>query len=405
MALLGQPRPDAYRIGAGDVLGVWIEGALGERGQQPPVLPPVRLENVDLPPATGFPIQVRTDGTIPLPFIAPAKVEGMTFAEAEEAIGRAYTGLGVLQPRARIVVNLARPRTYHVLVLRQDSPTPIQAIVSTPVGLGAPEYIGVARKGTGWDLVLPAYQNDVLTALARSGGLPGTDAADLVVVERNARREGDWATVIREFEVHGPPHAFPGSPIVSIPLRAQPGTPLLITPEQVTLQDGDVVFIPAREERLFYTGGLLPPGEHIMPRDHDLDVLEAVVRSRGPLANGGFGISNLSGTLIQTGIGQPSPTQLTVIRRLPCGGQIPIQVDLSRALVDGRERILVQPSDLLILQETPGEAMTRYFTQVFDVSFVWKFVETAHLFGAGAIAVPGGTAPVPVNPVMTTITP
>ena len=30
--------------------------------------------------------------------------------------------------------------------------------------------------GTGQIIDLPAYQNDVLTALARTGGLPGTDA-------------------------------------------------------------------------------------------------------------------------------------------------------------------------------------------------------------------------------------
>jgi protein involved in polysaccharide export with SLBB domain len=404
LSLLSQPRPDAYRIAPGDVLGLWVEGALGERGQQPPVLPPVRLENIDLPPATGFPIQVRSDGTIPLPLIAPLQVQRLTFAEAEEAIRRAYTAAQILQPRARIVVTLARPRTYHVLVLRQDSPTPIQAIVSSPIGGGAPEYIGVARKGTGWDLVLPAYQNDVLTALARSGGLPGTDALDLVVVERNARRHGDWAPVIQEFEAHGPPCPFPGSPISQIPLRARPGTPLPIRPEDVTLQDGDAVFIPAREEQIYYTGGLLPPGEHILPRDHDLDVLEAVVRSRGPLANGGFATSNLSGTVIQPGIGQPSPSLLTVIRRLPCGDRIPVRVDLNRAVRDARERILVQPGDFLILQEAPSEATARYVTQVFNVSFVWKFLQTSHLFGAGAFAVPGGSAPATINPLSTTAT-
>jgi hypothetical protein len=133
-------------------------------------------------------------------------------------------------------------------------------------------------------------------------------------------------------------------------------------------------------------------------------VLEAVVRSRGPLANGGFATSNLSGTVIQPGLGQPSPTQLTVIRRLPCGTRIPIQVDLSRAVRDGRERILVQPNDFLILQEAPGEATARYVTQVFNVSFVWKFSQTSHLFGAGAVAVPGGTAPVTINPISTTAT-
>ena len=32
------------------------------------------------------------------------------------------------------------------------------------------------RRGTGFALDLPAYENDVLNALAQTGGFPGTDA-------------------------------------------------------------------------------------------------------------------------------------------------------------------------------------------------------------------------------------
>jgi len=38
-------------------------------------------------------------------------------------------------------------------------------------------------------------------------------------------------------------------------------------------------------------------------------------------------------------------------------------VDLNRCARDPRERILVQPGDFLILQESPGESFTRYFNQ------------------------------------------
>src|SRR5260221_2037845 len=37
LSLLRQPRADAYKLAAGDVLGIWIEGVLGEKGQPPPV--------------------------------------------------------------------------------------------------------------------------------------------------------------------------------------------------------------------------------------------------------------------------------------------------------------------------------------------------------------------------------
>jgi len=43
-------------------------------------------------------------------------------------------------------------------------------------------------------------------------------------------------------------------------------------------------------------------------------------------------------------------SDLIVVRKLPCGGQLPIRVDLNRALQDPTHRILVQPGDTLILR-------------------------------------------------------
>ena len=37
--------------------------------------------------------------------------------------------------------------------------------------------------------------------------------------------------------------------------------------------------------------------------------------------------------------------------------------------------------------------VTRYVTQVFNVPFVWKFLQTPHLFAATTFGVPGGVAP------------
>ncbi len=399
LSLLGQEQPDAYRIGPGDVLGVWVDGVLGVVGQQPPVQPPVKLNNVDLPPATGFPIQVRTDGTISLPRLKPLPVKGLTFPEAEEAIRRAYVEAEILKEgRERIIVSLVRPRTYHVLVLREDSPTQVQTVVTSPLGLqGSSEFLGVARKGTGWDMILPAYQNDVLTALAKSGGLPGTDANDVVIVERNVKRGRDWDVVAQE--IHGGCAHPPAGAVTRIPLRAPPHAPPPFRPEDVILGDGDVVMIPAREERLFYTGGLLPPGEHILPRDKDLDVLSAVARVRGPSFNGDFQVSNLSGTVVLPGMGQPSASLLTVIRRLPDGGQIPIRVDLNRAVQDPRERILVQAGDYLLLQETPAEGFSRFLTQTFDFTFMGNAIKAPWGLAVGTATFPGGTGP--MNPVTT----
>src|SRR5579884_2475923 len=246
LALLGQERPDAYRIDAGDVLGVWVESILGEEGQQPPIQQPIGMMNVDLPPATGYPIQVDRDGTISLPAIEPVRVSGMTFKEAEAAIRKAYVDAKIFtaDSRMRILVTLMRPRTYHVLVLREDSPLSQQAVVTSQLGGGGPEYIGISRKGTGWDLTLPAYQNDVLTAIAKTGGLPGTDAVDMVIVERNTTQGArNFDAIAQEFQLNGAPACVSGGPMMQIPLRVRPGTPLSIRPQDVILRDGDVVYI------------------------------------------------------------------------------------------------------------------------------------------------------------------
>src|SRR5436305_4522251 len=78
LTLLRQKPASPYRLDAGDVLGVWIEGVLGERNM--PL--PVRFsEQGNVPPSFGYPIPVREDGTVPLPLIEPLKVKGMSVAE------------------------------------------------------------------------------------------------------------------------------------------------------------------------------------------------------------------------------------------------------------------------------------------------------------------------------------
>jgi hypothetical protein len=168
-----------------------------------------------------------------------------------------------------------------------------------------------------------------------------------------------------------------------------PGSPLPFGPNDVVLQTGDVVFLEARDEQVFFTGGLLPPGQYILPRDQDLDVVEAVSRVRGPLFNGAFGGSNLSGALIQPGIGNPSPSLLVVLRRTPGGGQVPIVVDLREALKHPEERILVKAGDVLMLQERPGEAVARYMSQTFlNFDVAWEFLHSAHSSGVMDVAAP-----------------
>jgi hypothetical protein len=388
LTLLEHPQVAVYRLAPGDVLGVYIDTILGERNPPPPVHYP-ELSNIlarRLTPSTGFPISVRDDGTIGLPLVEPIRVEGLTLPEAETAIRQAYNKAGIFQPgKERMLVTLGQQRTYHITVIRQESGG------FTSGGIGG-LLATSSKRGTGHVLDLPAYENDVLTAIALTGGLPGLDALNEIIVFKACQ---DPAALAKELEALPPgtnPRTLPaaqGKKVVVIPVRLHKGQKPPFCPEDVVLNNGDVVFVEQRDWEIFYTGGLLPADRFTLPRDVDLDVVDAVSFVKGSLVNGAFGGSNLSGTIIPSGYGQPSPSLLTVIRHLPDGSTIPIRVDLNRALCDARERILVQPRDTLILQETPEEALARYFTQTFfNFTYVGEIIHSPHHLGVIDIGTP-----------------
>src|SRR5437764_67738 len=84
---LGQARPAAYRLEAGDVLGVYVEGFLGERNQPEPM--PIHVGSLvqsrdqhRLPPSAGYPVPVEEDGAVHLPTAGSLVVRGLSLAEA-----------------------------------------------------------------------------------------------------------------------------------------------------------------------------------------------------------------------------------------------------------------------------------------------------------------------------------
>jgi protein involved in polysaccharide export with SLBB domain len=382
LTLLQHKGNDVYRLGSGDVLGIWIEGVLGDRAIPPPVQisPPVQIrEQRRLSPSMGYPVPVREDGTIVLPMIAPVQVQGKTLIEVDEMLRRIYIKeKQILQAgNEHIYVTLLQPRHYHVVVLRQEASVFQQGTV---------EVIATSKRGVGFSIDLPDGENDVLHALTVTGGLPGLDVCDEVIIQRGCFQDKEGGEAIRrqlEAQGVGSLPNLPATACVRIPLRWKCGEKLPFGPDDVVLHDGDIVLLHARDEEVYYTGGLLTSAEHILPRDRDLDVVAAVAAVRGPLINGAFANNNLSGNLILPGIGFDNPSLLVVVRRLPNGGQLPIRVDLNQALRDPRERILVRPGDLLILQEMPNAALARYVgTTMFNFNMTWIPFHSKWLLGA-----------------------
>src|SRR5262245_20552213 len=102
-------------------------------------------------------------------------------------------------------------------------------------------------------------------ALAQTGGLPEFDAFNEIIIYRDRFHDRKERTkVLQEFEF------LPQQEISSrlgetirIPLRLPPGMPMPFRAQDILLQTGDVIFLEARDEQVFFTAGLLPPGKHV----------------------------------------------------------------------------------------------------------------------------------------------
>ena len=138
----------------------------------------------------------------------------------------------------------------------------------------------------------------------------------------------------------------------------------------IILEDGDIVFIGSRDNEIFYTGGLLGGGEYSLPRDRDLDILEAIAIAES--ANNSGGQAGNSALNSDVAI---SPSEAIILRKLPNGTQVPILVDLYRARTRASERINIQPGDYIIVQYTKMEAVG---------AFIERHILESALFGVAA---------------------
>ena len=363
ISYLRQSKSNNYLLDSGDVLGVFLEGVLGEVGSAPPVhFPP---PGSSLGPSIGFPIVVRQSGAVSLPLVDPIPVRGLTIDQAEALIKATYLGnhgsrKRILNENSQIIVTLQRKRTVNVIVIRQDNSSSMRLQGSNQAGRG-PVFDRSDRSARSQSLNLAAGENDVFTALVETGGLPGVNAASDVRVYRSSgggalHSSGGSAGYYRRSGATFPRSEFPrtnyspngirnhnvGSNL-SIPLGGSRNPSL--DRRRSVLSDGDIVVVGARPTEVYYTSGLLAGAEHPLPRDRNLNVLEAVALAGGPIqrSNRGFLLSQLE------------PTELNVIRNNGRNGRVNIRVDLRQALYDPAQQILVAPGDHLILRHKPAE--------------------------------------------------
>jgi len=294
---LSQEPPRDYLLDEGDILGIYIEGILPYvPPDRPPEPPPVNFPDAtsQLDPSLGFPVAVINDGTIQLPNLEPIKVRGLTIDQTRDLIRKYYLDSEILKESSRLqpIVTLMKERTYNVIVVRQDMG---QNGGGAAQGSSNSFTRGADQSATGRMVKLKAYQNDVLNALIESGGLPGVNARNEVKVLRasraDQRRRDEFVQQFYQQYYCNPdpcgcPPPLPEDPsVLKIPMRLPPGVIPSFRPEDIILEDGDIVYIESREAEVFYTGGLLPGGEFKIPRDYDLDVVAAMALTGGGISS------------------------------------------------------------------------------------------------------------------------
>ncbi|MEZ6074644.1 MAG: hypothetical protein R3C56_02905 [Pirellulaceae bacterium] len=188
-------------------------------------------------------------------------------------------------------MSLIRGRVNRVLVLREDIAAPGPTLVTKGSTM-------LQKRGSAEVIDLPVYESDILHALAVSGGLPGVDANNEVWILRKSTLGENDAMQLKNLVDNG---EVPATAVNQLPALGSDSHPAEavsqsadpFTPEDVLLHEGDIVYIEPRRDEYFYTGGLLPGGQIPMPRDEDLDVLEAVALAQGAVGGRGWYRSGL----------------------------------------------------------------------------------------------------------------
>ncbi len=381
---LRMDKPAEELLGPNDVLGIYIAGITGALDEAPPIHNIGPGVSTTDRPASGYPYQVRSDGTLSLPMLPePIYVEGMSLVQAEEAIRAAYTlKKQIVRADANISVSMIKRRTYHVTVIREDIAADDMRATNNSLATGkGAAYMAGMNRGTATSLELPAYRNDVLEALSQTGGLPGLNAKNEVVILRKAYSEefsntdymsGNLDVGYAQSQVADRYNATGEIAdlnselgIVRIPLRVGANeTPPQLTSEDVTLYDGDVVYIQSREAEVYYTGGLIKGGVYPIPRDYDLDVMGAIATAGGTVgASAGAAASNTSSR-----VGSLVPASRILVLREVNGKQYAIQIKQKEMLRDPSQRILIEPNDVILVEYTPIELWFNMMYNMINVS-------------------------------------
>jgi protein involved in polysaccharide export with SLBB domain len=336
LARLGRPTEAETRIHVGDLLQISCSDLLEESKKE------------------TFPVHVAEDGTVSLPLLPQrVPVATLTAGEAEQVIHNAYAASNLIrQPQLTVRTLEQKTNTIYVIgavkkpgvyELQPEECDPLRAVVAAGgMTEDAEGIVEIRRAGKRNSLKRDAPTRRVnVTKRVPEAEKPRQGKLVLLPEAEKPRQQG---RVVLVEEVATKPRA--DDEIIRFDLSNKN---MLKNPDQLQLQNGDIVSVEQKRMRPFYVAGAVnKPGEFPMPKDREIRALEAV-----GLAGGVLTISE--------------PTTALVVRRPKGKEAVVIRIDLSRAARHPEENPILMEGDVISVVEDAAAHTRRAVRQFINL--------------------------------------
>ncbi|ODA28883.1 polysaccharide biosynthesis/export family protein [Planctopirus hydrillae] len=307
LSKLATQYPSNELIGTGDVVEVTIAAGLGATE------------------AVIFPTRIGEDGTANIPVVGPVELAGMELSDAEGAIASVAVSRGLYR-QPHVTVTMKRRRLNRITVL------------------GAVNKPGVVE--------LPRDASDLLAAIVAAGNLSPTAGTHVEIrnPEKGApsptRNSDPIARVSGQTEMGKPNDINAGvgaKKTLQIDLvsavKEGRGT-------EYRLEDGAVINVERHDYQPLQVIGLVTkPGKFDFPVGKDIHVLDAIA--------------------IAGGVSSKAANKIYVIRqRTDSSDPAVVTVSMQKAKSNGQENLLLQPGDVVSVEQTAATVMLDTITQV-----------------------------------------
>lgn len=268
-------------------------------------------------------VRVQNNGQIELPHIGSVSVMGLNMIEAEDAIQVAAIVRGVYQ-HPQVTVEMSRAKTNRITVI------------------GAVNKPGVIELRPG--------NSDLLQAITEAGGL-SKEAGTIVDIRHAGFQPGTSSGDHRPAIAHGLPEG-----VIPASNQSVEATPVSAKDVKVdlaslasqgggipTLSDGMIVSVNKLDLLPVTVDGLVrSPGSFDFPVGKNMTLLEAISLAHG--------------------MNNPAADKIFIVRKRP-GSQEPglIQASYKKAIRSGQENILMQPGDVVSVEQTSSTMILEAF--------------------------------------------